>query len=145
MIVPDLNLLLYAVHRESAQHARAHVWLQQLLNGDEPVGLPWSVTLGFVRLTTNARIFSRPLSIGDALEIVDGWFRQRLVSALEPGPEHWRILRGLLNDVGAGGNLTTDAHIAALCIERGATLHSADSDFTRFSALRVVNPLSSPT
>lgn len=144
MIVPDLNLLLYAVHKEGPLHARAMRWLQDILTGDEPVGLPWSVTLGFVRLTTNARIFTTPIAVGDAIGIVDGWFRQRIVSPIEPGQEHWRIVRGLLAGAGAGGNLTTDAHIAALCIERGAVLHSADADFTRFPGLRFFNPLSAP-
>ena len=141
MIVPDLNLLLYAVHKESPLHARAAKWFKGLLGGDETVALPWVVTLGFIRLTTNARIFPAPLSIDASLEIVNGWQRHRNVSTLDPGENHWEILRALLVEAGAGANLTTDAHLAALCIERGATLHTADADFGRFSGLRWVNPI----
>lgn len=141
MIVPDLNLLLYAVHRESPDHERARAWLDALLTGDEPVGLAWSVVLGFVRLTTSARVFEQPWDIRDASALVDAWLAQPTVTLLAPTPRHWPLLRELLVAAGRRANLTTDAHLAALCIERGATLHSADSDFSRFRALRWVNPL----
>lgn len=141
MIVPDINLLLYAAQRENRQHTRAAAWLEQLLNGDEPVGLPWAVSVGFVRLITNHRVFSSPLPVERALDIVDGWYSRRIVNPISPGEGHWRVLRALLLECGAGGNLTSDAHLAALCIERGATLHSADSDFGRFQGLRWFNPL----
>lgn len=141
MVVPDLNLLLYAVHRESPQHARAAGWLERLLTGDEPVGLPWAVALGFVRLTTNSRVFPSALSVEAALELVDTWYGRRIVTMIGPGDGHWRIVRTLLTEAGAAGNLTSDAHLAALCIERGATLHTADADFGRFRGLRWVNPL----
>lgn len=141
MIVPDINLLLYAAQVESPQHAKATAWLEQLLNGDEPVGLPWTVSIGFVRLVTNHRIFVSPLPVEQALDFVDGWYSRRIVVPVAPGDEHWRVLRTLLLESGAAGNLTSDAHLAALCIERGATLHSANSDFGRFHGLRWVNPL----
>ena len=141
MIVPDLNLLLYAVHKESPAHTRASKWLRQLLNSDESVGLPWMVTLGFLRLTTNGRIFSVPMSVDAALEIVDGWQRHPNVSNIEPSENHWVIVRALLTEAGAAANLTTDAHLAAICMERGATLHTADADFGRFKGLRWINPI----
>ena len=141
MIVPDLNLLLYAVHRESPLHARAVHWIDGLLSGDEPVGLPWAVSLGFVRIVTNARVFSSPLPVETALAIVDGWYARRVVVPLDPAAGHWRLVRSLLTEAGTAGNLTTDAHLAALCIERGATLHTADADFGRFRGLRWANPL----
>ena len=141
MIVPDLNLLIYAVHRESPLHARAASWLEALLTGDEPVGLAWVVSLGFVRLTTNSRVFSSPLPVEAALAVVDGWLARRVVAPIDPGPEHWGLVRALLSESGSAGNLTTDAHLAALCIERGATLHTADADFGRFRGLRWTNPL----
>ncbi len=141
MIVPDTNLLVYAVHKDSPEHTRARRWLDELLTGDELLGLPWVVVLGFVRLTTNRHIMPKPWPIEEALALVDRWYAQRVVSILEHGDSHWRILRGLLPEVGRGGNLTTDAHLAALCIERGATLHSADTDFARFKSLRWVNLL----
>ena len=141
MIVPDVNLLIYAVHRESPLHARAARWLEGLLTGDEPVGLAWAAALGFVRITTNARLFPSPLPVDTALALVDAWLARRVVTTVHPGPGHWPILRALLAESGAGGNLTSDAHLAALCVERGATLHTADADFGRFRGLRWVNPL----
>ena len=141
MIVPDINLLLYALHTASPQHERAARWLEQLLNGDEPVGLPWPVSIGFLRIITNHRVFAEPLDVDSALGIVDAWHARRIVVPINPGDQHWRILQTLLSESGAAGNLTSDAHLAALCTERGATLHSADSDFGRFRGLRWLNPL----
>lgn len=141
MIVPDVNLLVYAIHRESPEHRRAQRWLDDLMAGDEPVGLPWVVILGFVRITTHARIMQSPWSIDAALALVDQWLAQRVVTVIHPTERHWGVVRGLLDTAGRGANLTTDAHLAALCIERGATLHSADSDFARFRTLHWVNPL----
>ncbi len=141
MIVPDVNLLVYAIHQESPEHARARRWLDQLLTGDEPVGLPWAVILGFVRITTHARIMQTPWTIDEAAALVDRWLAQRTVTVIDPTNRHWSILRSLLTAAGRGANLTSDAHLAAICIERGATLHSADNDFARFRELRWVNPL----
>ena len=135
MIIPDVNLLVYAVHAESPLHARAARWLGALLDGDEPVGIPWNVSIAFLRLVTNRRIFPNPFPVDDAIAIVDGWYARRFVSAVEPGPEHWVILKRLLLAAGAAGNLTSDAHLAAVCIERGAILHTADTDFGRFPGL----------
>jgi uncharacterized protein len=139
--VVDLNLLIYAVNRDAEEHARARQWLDTLLSGDETVGLPWSVLLGFLRLSTNARLFARPLRGSEAMAIVDAWLGQPAVVALSPGEEHWSILRSLLTVSGATGSLTSDAHLAALTIEHGGELCSADSDFRRFDGLRWVNPI----
>ncbi|MBI3982901.1 MAG: type II toxin-antitoxin system VapC family toxin [Gemmatimonadetes bacterium] len=141
MKVVDLNLLLYAVNRDAPHHERAKAWLERTLSSDEPIALPWAVLLGFLRLTTNARVFPQPLSPEAALTVVDGWLAYASVIALTPGAEHWRILRSLLVESGTAGNLTTDAHLAALTIEHGAELCSADGDFARFRSLRWVNPL----
>jgi toxin-antitoxin system PIN domain toxin len=141
MIVPDVNLLVYAVHQESPEHQRAQRWLDDLMTGDEPVGLPWVVILGFLRITTHPRIMESPWSIDDASALVDQWLAQRVVTVIHPTDRHWSVFRGLLAATGRGANLTTDAHLAALCIERGATLHSADTDFARFRTLNWVNPL----
>ncbi len=141
MIVPDTNLLLYAVDASNVQHERARGWLDATMRGAEPVGFAWVVLLGFVRISTNPRILDHPLAVDDALHVVDLWLSQPVAALVEPGARHWAILKGLLRDAGRGGNLTTDAHLAALCIERGATLASADGDFTRFRGLRFLNPL----
>lgn len=141
MIVPDVNLLVYAAYKESPQHAKSWAWLEQILNGDEPVGLPWTSVMGFIRVSTNARVMTKPWKVDSAIATVGEWFGRRIVSSVEPGPDHWRIFSTLLAEAGRGANLTTDAHLAALCIERGATLHTADGDFSRFRGLRWFNPL----
>ncbi len=141
MKVVDLNLLLYAVNRDSVHHARARAWLEQTLSGDEPVALPWMVLLGFLRITTTARILPRPLTVEQALGVVDSWIAQPVVVPLAPGAEHWQILRSLLEEAGAAGNLTTDAHLATLAIESGSELCSSDADFARFPRLHWTNPL----
>ena len=141
MKVIDLNLLLYAVNRDSASHERAKAWLEGVLAGEEPVALAWTVLLGFLRLATSPRVFPRPLEADQALELVDGWLALPHVAPLVPGDEHWRILRDLIATSGTAGNLTTDAHLAALAIEHGAELCSSDGDFARFRALRWVNPI----
>lgn len=112
------------------------------MSGGERIALTWTVLLGFIRLTTSPRILERPLSVDDALRTVDAWLAQPSVTPLEPGDNHWMILRELVADAGAAGNLTTDAHLAALAIEHGAELCSTDSDFARFKRLRWTNPLS---
>ncbi|GBD32538.1 MAG: ribonuclease VapC33 [Gemmatimonadales bacterium] len=137
----DLNLLLYACNRDAPNHSRARVWLEQALSDDEVVALPWAVILGFLRLVTNPRVFPRPLSPDQAIGIVDGWLSQPHVVPLVPGSEHWRILKDLLSGSGTAGNLTTDAHLAALAIEYGADLYSTDSDFARFPRVSLKNPL----
>ena len=142
MKVVDLNLLLYAVNRDGPRHSEARTWLQEAMSGDERIALPWTVILGFVRLTTNPRVFEHPLSPEDALGTVDAWLSRPSVSPLEAGDGHWGILRDLLLEAGTAGNLTTDAHLAALAIEHGAELCSTDADFARFKRLNWTNPLS---
>ena len=139
----DLNLLLYAVNRDSVRHGAAKAWVEDTLSGTESVALPWVVVLGFLRLSTNARVFPRPLDVRDAVAIVDSWFAQPQVLPLNPGADHWRLVHDLLTESGAAGNLTTDAHLAALAIEHGAELCSTDSDFARFPQLRWSNPIGS--
>ena len=144
MKVVDLNVLLYAVNRDAAHHRAARRWLESALSGEETVALPWVVLLGFLRIATNPRIFPSPLTTPDAITIVDGWLDRPNVIALTPGDEHWATLRALLTDTGTAGNLTTDAHLAALAIESGAELCSTDADFGRFPGVRWVNPIASP-
>lgn len=137
----DLNLLLYAVNRDSVRHDTAKSWFEGALAEDEAVALPWAVLLGFLRLTTSPRILPRPLGPEQAIAVVDGWLALPRVVTLHPGDEHWPILRRLLSGSGTAGNLTTDAHLAALAIEHCCELYSTDADFSRFASLRWVNPL----
>ena len=141
MIVVDLNLLIYIVNEDAAHHAPARTWWEQCLAEGTDIGLGWAVIVGFVRLSTNPKVFPRPLTPKDAFSIVDGWLEHPAVRSLEPTPAHWEILKELLEPVGTAGNLTADAHLAALAIEHGATLCSADNDFSRFKNLRWSNPL----
>lgn len=141
MILIDVNLLIYAVNEDAPLHSKAKSWLETILSRTETVGLSWSVVLAFLRLTTRAGIFRMPLTVESALDLVDAWFSQPAVVAVEPAAQHLRILRDLLLPLGAGGNLTSDAHLAALAIEHGAELYSCDGDFARFPRLRWRNPL----
>lgn len=142
MIVPDVNLLLYAVFDGYSMHERAAAWLNESLSGAEQFGLTAPAVFGFVRLGTSARVHERPLSIKAAAEYVYEWLERPQVRFLAPGPEHVRLALGLLDGLGTGANLTTDAQLAAYAVEFGGTIHSNDSDFGRFPGLRWVNPLS---
>jgi toxin-antitoxin system PIN domain toxin len=139
--LPDLNLLLYAIDEGSAKHEKARVWLESILSDTEVVAFAWTVLLGFVRITTNPAVLEHPLSVKEALDYVDGWLDQPVADVVNPTNQHQRILRGLLQPLGAAGNLTTDAHLAALAIEHGAELCSSDTDFARFDGLRWSDPL----
>lgn len=141
MKVPDLNLLLYAVDREAPAHAATLDWWNELMSGTETVAFAWSVLLGFVRLTTNPAVFRRPLDTAEALDYIDRWLDTSIATVIEPTPRHASVLRDLLSPFGTAGNLVTDAHLAALAIEHGAELCSADRDFGRFAGLRWMNPL----
>jgi len=100
--------------------------------------------LAFLRISTNPRVFPAPLSIDAALRYVEEWITLPMVKTASPGETHWPVLAQFLQQTGAGGNLTTDAHLAALALERGATVYSADNDFRRFSGIQHVNPLQQP-
>jgi uncharacterized protein len=138
----DLNLLLYAIDEGSAQHARARPWLEEALSSTEEVGFAWVVLLGFVRISTNPAILEQPLSSDEALDYVDGWLAQPSATVVHPTERHADHLRELLKRLGTAGNLSSDAHLAALAIEHGSELCSADTDFARFAGLRWHNPLS---
>lgn len=142
MKVVDLNLLLYAVNADAPHHDRARAWWEALLGGEEQVGLAWPVVLGFLRLSTRAGILPRPLTARQAVDVVQEWVDHARVAMLTPGAEHWSVLRGLIETSGTAGNLTTDAHLAALALEYDATLCSTDTDFSRFAGLKFENPLS---
>ncbi|HEV2767008.1 MAG TPA: TA system VapC family ribonuclease toxin [Acidimicrobiales bacterium] len=137
----DLNLLLYAVDEASPHHDVARPWVEATLSGPETVALSWSVLLGFVRLSTRATVFEEPLEADEALDLVDSWLAQPPTTVVHPTDRHAAVLRSLIAPLGTAGNLTTDAHLAALSIEHGAELCSADADFTRFPGVRWTNPL----
>lgn len=141
MILIDANLLIYAVDSDAPHHKRARRWLEEVLSGSTPVGLSWAVLLAFLRVTTREGILVRPLDPAAACRYVDAWLAQPNVEAVSPGPNHWALLRNLLAETGTAGNLTSDAHLAALALERGCPLYSSDNDFKRFAGIRHINPL----
>jgi len=141
MIVPDLNLVVYAHNRYDPRYAKAKARWENCLTSRETIGLSWAVILGFVRIVTNRRIFKEPTSVSDAIEAVESWLASPQVQILHPGPDHAGLVFGYLHEVGTAGDLTTDADLAALAREYQGTIHSADTDFARFSGLRWKNPL----
>ena len=141
MILVDVNLLIYAVNEDSPDHRKARSWLEAAVSGNETVGLPWIVLLAFLRLTTRAGLFQKPLSVDAAFDLVDAWLQQPSVTIPEPAARHLQTMRDLISPLGTGGNLTSDAHLAALAMEHGAEFCSTDNDFARFRRLRWRNPL----
>lgn len=141
MIVPDVNLLIYAYNTDAPHHSDAKAWWEGLLSSEEPVGLPWASALGFIRLMTHRAVLVTPVKPSRAVEHVRSWHSRPNVSALEPGPRHLELLDGLFAALGTAGKLTTDTHLAALAIEHQCVLCSNDGDFARFPGLRWRNPL----
>jgi toxin-antitoxin system PIN domain toxin len=137
MRTPDVNVLLYAVNSDSAQHKAATSWLAESFARPQGIGFGWMALLGFLRLSTRSGIFARPLGIEQALSVVDVWLSQPTASILNPTDRHAGVLGRLLLGAGSAGNLVSDAHLAALAIEHGAELGTFDRDFTRFAGLRL--------
>jgi hypothetical protein len=145
MIVPDVNMLLYAHVDAFPQHEAARTWWEGLLNSDRQVGLASVAIFGFIRIGTNRRVFTEPLSVSDAIAYTRAWLEQPNVTALVPGTRHLEIAFRLLEQLGTASNLTTDAQLAAHAVEHGGEVHSCDSDFSRFDGLRWRNPLAPAT
>jgi toxin-antitoxin system PIN domain toxin len=141
VILPDVNLLLYAHVNAFPEHARAAKWWVGLMNGRRDVGVAAPAVFGFIRLATNPRVFDPPLAVTEALARVEEWFGRPHVHFVQPGPRHLEIAFGLLRQVGVAANLTTDAQLAALAIEHQGEVHSNDADFARFPRLRWSNPI----
>ena len=140
MKLPDVNVLLYALDDTSARHAGAKAWLNETLSGSEEVGFAWVVVLAVLRLTTKPSVFARPLRTAEAFDVIDDWLAQPCALLLNPTVRHVALMRGFLTAAGTAGNLTTDAHLAALSVEYGATICSYDADFSRFPGVQLTNP-----
>ena len=141
MTLVDANLLLYAYIPSSKYHEAARAWLETSFSNPQPLGLSWVTLLAFVRISSNPRILERPLSIEEAIRVVSAWLARSNVTVLSPGERRWEVLQNLLVEGQAAGPLTTDAHLAALAIEHGDTLATADRDFARFPGVKLLNPL----
>lgn len=145
MIVPDVNLLLYAEIDAFPEHAAARRWWEAALNGDRQVGIAAVSLFGFIRLATNRRVLTIPLPVADAIERAQRWLERPHVVFLVPGTRHLETAFHLLRSVGAAGNLTTDVQIAAHAVELNGEVFSNDGDFRRFAGVRCVNPLAAAT
>lgn len=137
----DANVLLYAVNEDAPQHPKARAWLEKTLSGSEPVAFEWTVLLAFLRLSTRSAVFPRPLTPAQAIEIVGSWLDQPCAEVVDAAERHLEVLARLLDPLGTAGNLTADAHLAAIALEYGAELCSCDADFARFPKLRWTNPI----
>jgi len=141
LILIDANILIYAYNSSANEHAAARAWLEEAFSNDEQISLPWSVIHAFLRLMTSGRVLPVPVAMEIVVGIVEEWLSLPHVLALEPGPRYFEIFRRHLVDGQVRGNLVNDAHLAALATEYDATVCTADSDFSRFDGLRVINPL----
>jgi len=136
----DANVLLYSVDEASPFHARARDWMLTALNGDKRVGIPWQSLWAFVRIATNPRALLEPLTPSEAWEYVENWLEAPASWVPAPGRGHRGILGRLLADKDIRAGLVTDAVLAAICIEHGLAIVSADSDFARFPEIAWINP-----
>jgi toxin-antitoxin system PIN domain toxin len=138
--VVDLNVLVYATDATSSRHVVAKTWLDRAMSSTETIGVATAVAVGYVRITTNPRIVANPLDVATSVGVVKGWYARPNVTAPQPTARHFALLAELLAPIGTGGNLVSDAHLAALSIEHGAELCSFDRDFSRFSGVRWLEP-----
>lgn len=140
MIFPDVNLLLYAHDESSVFHKTSAKWLKAALS-NEQVFFSWHTITGFLRIITNPRLSLNPLTIEQAVKIVESWLEQDNTHLVNLDKKNWNLFAKVLIDGQASGNLVMDAHLAALSESCGATLASTDRDFTRFPDIRLTNPL----
>lgn len=141
MILPDVNLLLYAYDEASPFHARSKAWCERIMSGADSVVLLPAVTFGYMRISTHPRVFVRPLTVAEAATHVRTWLSRANVKLHEMLAEDVETALQLLESAGTAGNLTTDAQIAAVALRLDAEVHSSDADFARFPKLKYSNPL----
>jgi uncharacterized protein len=140
VIIPDINILVHAYNTDAREHKSARHWWEGALHSPRPIGMPWATMLGFIRVSTIPRLTKRPLFPREAVANVRTWLSAPNVQIVIPGEAHAEILFGLLDELGTAGNLTTDAHLAALALEYNAEIATTDTDFARFRGLRWFNP-----
>lgn len=136
MVVVDANVLVYAVDSASADHEQSRAWLDGSLAGAEAIGFAWVALLAFIRIGTNPSVLAAPMSVDEATGQVETWLGAPAAVIAHPTARHPGLLRGLLRETGSAGNLTNDAHLAALAVEHGAEIVSYDRDFARFAGVR---------
>ena len=138
MKLVDANVLLYAINRASPWCEDSRTWLTVALSEGEAVGFPWTTLLAVIRLATHRSVFDKPLTATQAMDVVDAWLASPVAVTVEPTVRHAAVLRSLLETVGTAGNLTTDAHLAALAIEHRADVVTWDRDLARFGVSVIV-------
>ncbi len=141
MTILDANILLYFYNADAPEHAKVAAWLEKLFNSPGVIGLPWATIWAFLRISTNPRIWPNPKSVEKAFDTVREWLAHPGVRIVHPGPRHAEILERLVGEYQAPGPMVSDAALAAIAFEYGATLASTDRDFSRFPDLRWINPL----
>ena len=141
MVLPDVNVLVYAHRQDSPHHAGCRKWMEAVVNGNESYGLSELVLSGFVRVVTHPKVFTRPSPLADALEFTEQLRGGQNCIPVAPGRRHWEIFRALCVEAGARGNLVPDAYLAAMAIEAGCEWITTDHDFSRFKGLRWRHPL----
>ena len=140
MILVDANVLLHAYHPQSEHHEPCRLWIEENFCAPSPIGLPWITIWAFLRISTNPRAFEKPLTMKEAATIASSWFDVPAVRAVVPGERYWEILSKLLLEAQVSGPLVTDAALAALAIEHGASVCTTDRDFARFPEVQIVDP-----
>jgi toxin-antitoxin system PIN domain toxin len=143
MIVLDANILLYAQDSTSPHHLAARGWIDKVFSGKETIGLPWQSVWAFLRISTNKQIYTAPLSMEQAIDVVEEWIELPQVQLMVPGGKHWGILKEMLLKGRVRGPQSTDGQLAAIAIEYGGILHTTDRGFARYPGLRWFNPLDS--
>jgi toxin-antitoxin system PIN domain toxin len=136
----DANILLYAYDRDSVHHLVCREWLELAFNEDEVLALPWQTLLAFVRISTNPRAVNRPIQGPEACALVGSWIERPNVVVIDPGDQFWGLFKSQVSEAQVSGPLVTDAALAALALEYGATLYSTDRDFRRFQGLKLIDP-----
>lgn len=144
MKLVDANVLLYAVNEDAEHHEAARRWLDDALSGGDTVAFAWVALLAFIRLATKEGLFPRPLTADDAMDRVEAWLGTPPAVVVDATVDHPRIIRDLLAEVGVGGNLVNDAHLAALAIEHRCDIVSFDNDFSRFRGVSWAPPTPVP-
>ena len=141
MILVDASILLYAHSATSPHHEKASRWIERALEHHEDIGLAWVTITAFLRLATNPAAYELPLSMREAMAVIESYLSRSHVYTVVPGDEHWTLFTRICEQGQVTSRLITDAHLATLALELGAALCSADRDFTRFPGLRIINPL----
>jgi len=140
----DANVLIYARNRSDSRHEQSREWLDAALAGNETVGFPWVSLLAFLRLSTKIGLFPQPLAVDEALEQIRTWLSSPSAVVAQPTERHFEVLANLVEGVGTGGNLVTDAHLGALALEHRCAIVSFDRDFGRFPGVKHREPLLGP-